>query len=73
MNSIFRELLHEEVLENYIDDFVILAKTKKELEKGTIWFLKMAKKHNICFKRSKCNFDTEKIPILGVVVRWGED
>ena len=36
MNSIFRELLHEEVLENYIDDFVILAKTNKELEKRTI-------------------------------------
>jgi len=36
MNSIFRELLHEEILENYIDDFVILVKIKKELEKGTI-------------------------------------
>jgi len=36
MNSIFKELLHEEVLENYMDYFVILAKTKKELEKGTI-------------------------------------
>jgi len=36
MNSISRELLHKEVLENYMDDFVILAKTKKELEKGTI-------------------------------------
>ena len=72
MNSIFRELLHEEVLENYIDDFVILAKTNKELEKRTIWFLKMAKKHNLCFKRSKCNFNTKEIPILGVVVIWRE-
>jgi len=36
MNSIFRELLYEEVLENYIDDFVIPAKTKKELENRTI-------------------------------------
>jgi len=32
INSIFLELLHEEVLANYIDDFIILAKTKKELE-----------------------------------------
>jgi len=72
INSIFRELLHKEVLENYMDNFVIPAKTKKELENRTIWFLKMAKKHNLCFKRWKCNFDTEKIPILGVVVRWGE-
>ena len=28
MNSIFRELLHEEVLTNYMNDFVIPAKTK---------------------------------------------
>ena len=32
MNSIFRELLHERVLANYMDNFVILAKIKKELE-----------------------------------------
>jgi len=36
MNSIFRELLHEEILANYMDDFVILAKMKKELEERTI-------------------------------------
>jgi len=36
MNSIFQELLHEEVLANYIDDFVILAKTMEELEKRII-------------------------------------
>jgi len=33
MNSIFRKLLHKEVLTNYMDNFVILAKTKKEVEK----------------------------------------
>ena len=36
MNSIFRELLHEGVLKNYMDDFVISAKTKKELEERTV-------------------------------------
>ena len=36
MNSIFRELLHEEVLANYMNDFVISTKTKKELEERTI-------------------------------------
>ena len=36
MNSIIRELLHEEVLVNYMDNFVILTKTKKELEERTI-------------------------------------
>ena len=32
MNSIFRELLHEGVLANYMDDFVIPARTMEELE-----------------------------------------
>jgi len=32
MTSIFQELLHEETLANYMDDFVIPAKTEKKLE-----------------------------------------
>ena len=67
MNSIFRELLHKGVLANYMDDFVIPAKTMKELEERTIQFLKIAEKHNLCFKRLKCDFNMEEIPILGVV------
>jgi len=50
MNSIFRELLHEGVLANYMNNIVIMAKTKKELEERTIQFLKIAEKHNLCFK-----------------------
>jgi len=60
------------VLANYIDDFVILAKTMEELEKRMIRFLKIAEKHNLCFKRSKCNFNIEEIPILGVIVEKGQ-
>jgi len=51
-----------------MDNFVISTRTKKELEERTIYFLKIAEKHNLCFKWSKCDFDAEKIPILGVVV-----
>jgi len=68
MNSIFWELLHEGVLANYMDDFVIPAKTMEELEERTIWFLKIVEKHNLCFKQSKCNFNMEEIPILEVIV-----
>jgi len=72
MNSIFQELLHEGVLANYMDDFIIPAKTMEELEEQTIRFLKIAEKHNLCFKQSKCNFNMEEIPILGVVVGKGQ-
>ena len=36
MNSVFWELLHEGILANYMDDFVIPARTKEELEEWTI-------------------------------------
>ena len=68
MNSIFQELLHKGVLENYMDNFIILVKTMEELEERTVRFLKIAEKHNLFFKRSKCDFNMEEIPILGVVV-----
>jgi len=72
ITSIFQELLHKEILANYMNDFVILAKTEEELEKCTIRFLKIAEKHNLCFKRSKCDFNATEIPILGVQVGNGE-
>jgi len=68
MTSIFRELLHKGTLANYMDDFVILAKTEEELEEHTIRFLKIAEKYNLCFKQSKCDFNATEIPILGVRV-----
>jgi len=68
MNCIFQELLHEGVVVNYMDDVVIPAKTKEELEERTIRFLKIVEKHNLCFKRSKCDFDMEEISILRVIV-----
>ena len=64
--------MHEGVLANYMDDFVITARTMEELEKRTIRFLKIAEKHNLCFKRSKCDFNMEEIPILGVIVGKGQ-
>ena len=50
-----------------MDNFVISAKTMKELEERTICFLKIAG-----FKRSKCDFNIEEILILGVVVGRGQ-
>ncbi len=55
-----------------MDNFVILVKTKEELEEWTIRFLKIAEKHNLYFKRSKYDFNMEEIPILGVIVGKGQ-
>ena len=55
-----------------IRNILISAKIKKELKERIVQFLKIAKKHNLCFKQSKSHFDAEEIPILGVVVRQGK-
>ena len=55
-----------------MDNFVIPVKTIEELEERTIWFLKIAEKHNLYFKWSKCNFNIDEIPILGVIVGKGQ-
>ena len=55
-----------------MDDFIIPAKIKEELEEKTIWFLKIAEKYNLYFKRSKYDFDMEEIPIIGVIVGKGQ-
>ena len=72
MNSIFQELLYKGILANYMDNFVISAKTMEELEERMIRFLKIVEKHNLCFKKSKYDFNIEEIPILGVIVRKGQ-
>ena len=54
-----------------MNDFAITAKTIKELKEQMIRFLKIAEKHNLCFKRSKYDFNMEEIPILGVIVSKG--
>ena len=72
MNSIFQELLHKGILANYMDDFIIPAKTIEELEERTIRFLKIAEKYNLCFKWSKCDFKIEEISIRGVIVGKGQ-
>ena len=71
INSIFQKLLYKGILANYMDNFVIPAKMMKELEERTIQFLKIVKKHNLCFKRLKYNFNMEEIPILGIIVGKG--
>jgi len=72
MNSIFQKLFHKGVLANYMNNFIIPAKTMKEPEEKTIRFLKIVEKHNLCFKRSKYDFNIEEISILGVVVGKGQ-
>jgi hypothetical protein len=72
MASVFRDLLQEGVIVNYMDDFAIPANSKEQLAERTVRFLERASQYNLCFKRSKCIFDAPEIPMLGVRVGNGE-
>ena len=72
MATIFREMIQEGTLVNYMDDFAIPGSTQKELEQRTIRFLEIADKHNLYFKRSKCEFDAKEISILRTVIGGGK-
>jgi hypothetical protein len=60
------------ILVNYMDDFAIPGETKQQLQERTVRFLKIADKHNLYFKRSKCDFDVTQISMLGTVIGDGK-
>ncbi len=47
MNSIFQELLHEEILANYMDNFVILDKNDEGIRRKNNPILKL-QRNTIC-------------------------
>ncbi|KAF7785180.1 hypothetical protein Agabi119p4_1345 [Agaricus bisporus var. burnettii] len=72
MATIFREMIQEGSLANYMDDFIIPAKDDEELEARTIRFLKISEKHNLSFKRTKCEFNVSSTTVLGTVIGNGK-
>jgi hypothetical protein len=72
MTTIFREMLQEGSLVNYMDDFAIPGETKHQLQECTVKFLKIADRHNLYFKQSKCDFDATEISLLGTVIGNGK-
>jgi hypothetical protein len=50
MTTIFREMLQDGLLVNYMDDFAIPREMKQQLQERAIKFLKIVDKHNLYFK-----------------------
>jgi hypothetical protein len=72
MTTIFREMIQDGSLVNYMDDFAIPGEMKQQLQERTIKFLEIADKHNLYFKWSKCDFDATQISMLGTVTGNGK-
>jgi hypothetical protein len=72
MTTIFRDMLQDGSLANYMDDFIIPATNEEELAERTIRFLTIADKHNLSFKRTKCEFNVPQTTVLGTVIGNGK-
>ena len=72
MAEIFRDLIQAGKMFIYMDDIIIFGDTQKELEERTKEMLEVARENGLQFKGSKCCFDQEEVPFLGVVVGNGK-
>ena len=68
MGTIFRDLILKGGIIIYMDDIIIHANTKEELERLTKEVMKILEKHRLFIKASKSLFEVTKVPILGFVV-----
>jgi RNase H-like domain found in reverse transcriptase/Reverse transcriptase (RNA-dependent DNA polymerase) len=56
----------------YIDDILIFADTKEELERITKLVLEKLRKHNLFLKAKKCEFCQTRIEYLGMIIEKGK-
>jgi hypothetical protein len=68
MNSIFKDQITRNFVIIYMDDILIFAKTKEELEQYTKEVLQVLKDNDLYLKPEKCEFYKEQINYLGFVI-----
>ena len=71
MDKIFNDEALLEWLKKYMDDILIAAKTKKELEERTLKVLKKLEENNLYLKLEKYEFYKESIEYLGSIISKG--
>ncbi len=71
MNDIFKDLIASGDVTIYLDDILIMSKTKAEHRRITREVLKILRKHKLSLKAEKCEFETLKTEYLGVIISEG--
>ena len=72
MDHIFTDPVHQGYVIIYMDDILIFAKTKEDLEKYTKEVLKILQKNDLYLKPEKCEFEQTKVKYLGFVIEEGQ-
>jgi hypothetical protein len=68
MDDYFRDMIDKGWIAIYMDDILIHARTKEDLEKKTKRVLKRLKKHDLYLKPEKCKFERTEVEFLGTII-----
>ncbi len=71
MNDIFKDLIASSTVTVYLDDILIMSKTKEEHRHITRKVLKVLQKNKLFLKAEKCKFETLETEYLGVIISEG--
>ncbi len=71
MNDIFKDLITSGAVTIYLDDILIVSKTKEEHRQITQEVLKVLRKHKLFLKAEKCEFEVLETEYLGVIISEG--
>ena len=71
MDNIFAGIIDGKLVIIYMDDILIFAETKEELERITKMVLAKLREHDLFLKAKKCEFSKLKIEYLGMVIEEG--
>ncbi len=71
MNDIFKNLIASGAVTVYLDDILIMSKTKVEHRRITREVLKILRQNKLFLKAEKCEFETLETEYLGVIISEG--
>ena len=72
MNTHFKDLIDEKWIVIYMDDILICAKNKEELEECTRQVLQRLKEKDLFLKPEKCKFAQTEVEFLGLIISEGQ-
>ncbi len=68
MNDIFADLIQDGLVCIYMDDILVFAQTRTELQAITRRVLERLRRHKLYLKAEKCEFEREQVEYLGLII-----
>jgi Reverse transcriptase (RNA-dependent DNA polymerase) len=72
IDNIFMTMINNQLVIVYMDDILIFADMKEELERITKLVVEKLREHNLFLKAKKCEFGQTRIEYLGMIIEEGK-